>query len=36
MLDILVVVTFENACLKSDVAGNNQKEINKTLSLTVM
>ena len=25
-LDTLVAVTFENACLKSDVAGNKRKE----------
>ena len=25
-LDILVVITFENACLKSDIAGNKRKK----------
>ena len=35
-LDILVVVTFENACLKSNIVGNKVKEKDKTPSLTVV
>ena len=35
-LVILVVVTFENACLKSDIAEISERKMTKTPSLTVM